>query len=400
MELDNHRLIIGLTGSFGSGATTFSNLLKEAFDYQIISLSTFIKKEATRRRIKHQRSNLQDLGDKIRGKRGKDCLAQEAEESLEKDTGKPIVFDSIKHPGEVEYFSKKYPNFCLFSLNAEVDERWDRQKHIYKKYGQGKDDFLKDDVRDKEDLEKEHGQQVNKCNLMADVMINNPDEHPAWKNFKKMKRYIDLINKSSEFVEPFYGEILMNHAFNISLKSSCLRRQVGAVIATKDNYILAQGFNETPRNIVECRNDLETNHECFLDFIRKCPKCDDLLDKSHICKKCNTKIKRLDLSAKNLDLCRAVHAEENAILQTSLLGYGYSLKDTTLYTTTFPCLLCAKNIITCGIIRVVYVESYPVVEASAMLKDAKVETIRYEGCLPSVYTKFYKEFNIKRGGVL
>jgi deoxycytidylate deaminase len=73
---------------------------------------------------------------------------------------------------------------------------------------------------------------------------------------------------------------------------------------------------------------------------------------------------------KNLDLCRAVHAEERAILQAAKYG-GMSLEGSALYTTTFPCKLCAKKILETGISTVIYVEPYPKSDSFKMLEEAE-----------------------------
>jgi len=91
---------------------------------------------------------------------------------------------------------------------------------------------------------------------------------------------------------------------------------------------------------------------------------------------------------KGLEYCRALHAEETAILQVTRTG-GASLRGTVLYTTTFPCLLCAKKIVHAGMNKVVYVEPYPMPQAATFLRDAGVTTARFEGVKAQAFYKLF-----------
>ena len=96
------------------------------------------------------------------------------------------------------------------------------------------------------------------------------------------------------------------------------------------------------------------------------------------------------MPSKILDLCRSVHAEESVILEAG--NFGINLKDKILYTTTFPCLLCTKIIITAGIKRIVFIEPYPVIESMEMLKESRILMEKYEGINPRVFLKYFKNF--------
>jgi dCMP deaminase len=123
-------------------------------------------------------------------------------------------------------------------------------------------------------------------------------------------------------------------------RSTCLRRQVGAVIV-KDKKILATGYNGAPSGLRHC-----------LDI-----GC--LRDKLGI------------PSGERHELCRATHAEQNAIVQAALLGV--SIKKGSLYSTTHPCILCTKLIINAGIKKITIKDGYPDKMSRQMLKDAGVK---------------------------
>ena len=89
-----------------------------------------------------------------------------------------------------------------------------------------------------------------------------------------------------------------------------------------------------------------------------------------------------------LELCRALHGEESAIL--NLVGRGVDLTDSTMYVTTYPCNLCANKIVQSKIKKVVYFEPYPVEEAKLIFREANVETEPFEGVTFRAFFKFFK----------
>jgi dCMP deaminase len=144
---------------------------------------------------------------------------------------------------------------------------------------------------------------------------------------------------------PSWDEYFMRMAELAATRSTCLRRQVGAVIV-KDKKILATGYNGAPSGLRHC-----------LDI-----GC--LRDKLGI------------PSGERHELCRATHAEQNAIVQAAM--FGVSIKGSTMYSTTQPCILCTKLIINAGIEKIVIKDSYPDLMSRQMLKEAKVKIQVYK----------------------
>lgn len=122
--------------------------------------------------------------------------------------------------------------------------------------------------------------------------------------------------------------------------SSCVARQVGAVIA-RDKRILATGYNGASSGIVSCA------------------------DKGS----CMRRQKGI-ASGTMHEICYATHAEQNAIIQAAKTGV--SIQGATLYCTHQPCSICAKMIINSGIVRVVYADGYPDEFSIELFKEAKV----------------------------
>ena len=82
-------------------------------------------------------------------------------------------------------------------------------------------------------------------------------------------------------------------------------------------------------------------------------------------------------SGERHELCRGIHAEQNAIIQSA--NYGTGISGSTIYTTHTPCSVCAKMIINAGILRVVSADDYPDELAAEMLRDAGIEVAVLEG---------------------
>jgi len=138
---------------------------------------------------------------------------------------------------------------------------------------------------------------------------------------------------------PSWDEYFIGIAELVSKRSTCLRRRVGAVLV-KDRRILATGYNGAPSKV------------------RHCDEAGCIREKLKI------------PSGERHELCRGLHAEQNAFLQAAL--HGTSLKDSSLYSTTQPCVICAKMIINAGIKELVIRGDYPDRLSKQFLREAKV----------------------------
>ncbi len=128
----------------------------------------------------------------------------------------------------------------------------------------------------------------------------------------------------------------------VSSRSTCLRNQVGAVIV-KDSQILSTGYNGAPKGLAHCD---------AVGCMRE----------------------RLGLkSGERHELCRGLHAEQNAIIQAAY--HGVSVKGAKIYVTTKPCSICTKMLINAGIEEVVYIEDYHDELSEQLLREAEL-TVR------------------------
>ena len=144
---------------------------------------------------------------------------------------------------------------------------------------------------------------------------------------------------------PSWDEYFMQMAELTAQRSTCLRRQVGAIIV-KEKHIIATGYNGAPKGLPHC----EELGGCLRE--------------------------KLEIpSGERHELCRALHAEQNAIIQAATLGQ--SIEGATIYITHQPCIICAKMIINAGISRIVIRRGSPDAMSRGMLREAglKVELI-------------------------
>jgi len=154
---------------------------------------------------------------------------------------------------------------------------------------------------------------------MADTFNPKPDGRPSW------------------------DEYFMQMAELTAQRSTCLRRHVGAVIV-KDKHIIATGYNGAPKGLSHCGE------------LGGC-----LRQKMGI------------PSGQRHELCRALHAEQNAIIQAATLGQ--SIEDASIYITHQPCVICAKMIINAGIKRIVVKEGYPDELSVEILSEAGLKIV-------------------------
>ncbi|MGC8960351.1 MAG: deoxycytidylate deaminase [Chloroflexia bacterium] len=146
-------------------------------------------------------------------------------------------------------------------------------------------------------------------------------------------------------MRPSWDEYFMRITQEVAQRSTCLRRQVGAILV-KDKHILATGYNGAPTGLPHCEE---------VGCLRE----------------------RLGIpSGERAELCRGLHAEQNAIIQAAV--HGVQIRGSTLYSTTQPCILCAKMLINAGVVRIVYQGPYPDELARQMMDEAGLEIVRWE----------------------
>jgi len=158
--------------------------------------------------------------------------------------------------------------------------------------------------------------------MMADVPASTLDQRPSW------------------------DEYFMEICHVVARRSTCLRRHVGAVLVS-ERRILATGYNGAPKGMAHCAE----LGGCYREQLGV-------------------------PSGERQELCRALHAEQNAIIQAAL--HGVKLQNVTAYCTTLPCVTCAKMLINADVKRIVYEIDYPDELSRQMLGEAGVELVHWD----------------------
>ncbi len=145
---------------------------------------------------------------------------------------------------------------------------------------------------------------------------------------------------------PSWDDYFIHLAFEVSKRSTCLRRAVGAII-DKERRILATGYNGVPSGL------------------RHCEETGCLREKLGV------------PSGQRHEICRGLHAEQNAIIQAA--RYGIDIEGSSIYITTQPCSVCAKMLINAGITEIVYAVPYPDALSQELLSETDILIRRVDG---------------------
>lgn len=140
---------------------------------------------------------------------------------------------------------------------------------------------------------------------------------------------------------PSWDDYFMQLARLVATRSTCVRRQVGAVLVN-NKRILATGYNGAPRGLKHCLDVGCVRDEMGIP------------------------------SGTRAEICRTTHAEQNAIIQCATYG-GVSSEDSTIYVTHQPCSVCTKILINAGVKRIVYEQAYPDEFSLDLIKEAGIK---------------------------
>ena len=170
------------------------------------------------------------------------------------------------------------------------------------------------------------------CGMKGPKCVNMFTARNSWNSLPRH-------NDAKSTTVPTWDDYFLTMARHAATRSTCLRRKVGAV-AVLDRHVLATGYNGAPSGLKHCE---------FTGCLRE---------------------QKGVPSGERHEICRGLHAEQNVIIQAAV--HGVSLKGATIYVTATPCVICAKMLINCGILRVVCGEQYPDGMTLEMLRDAGV----------------------------
>lgn len=444
-SLYSEEIMFGFAGAIGCG---ISNVVKktistlEAASYQVhhIKISTIIKNLYKKGKIfipfdtdcdnllAYERYTfLQDCGNKLREIHDPSILADAVISEIaliRKDASKnpeekdqyirrAYLIDQLKNPDEITTLRLLYgDSFYLVGVLSSNDDRLAnlRNERIQEP------NALSLIHRDKDDNDK-FGQRLQKTLFNADYFIRytNSDMESLT---QPIERFINLIH-GQKGVTPTLQETGMFAAYTASLSSACLSRQVGAAISSEDGSIISTGCNDAPAS----GGGLYTaDHSIDLRCYRKGGYCSNHKKQKELIDDITAQIVKHDISPqlaqkiahgiKNntrisslTEFSRAIHAEMDAILKVARRD-STSTKNSTLYTTTYPCHNCARHIVAAGMKKVIYIEPYEKSLALELHDDAittdernseipnssrkKLVIVQFEGVAPSRYEAFFK----------
>ncbi|VVB66609.1 tRNA-specific adenosine deaminase [Candidatus Gugararchaeum adminiculabundum] len=336
-------LIIGLTGTLGAGKGTTAQFLMDNYGFVYHSCSDVLREELAKQGKQENVDTLSALGNEIRAKYGANELAKRLLKKIKESKEKFSIVDSLRSVGEIEEVKKA--GGIIFALDAPIELRYSR---IQKRKRKG------DDVSFEKFQEQEAKQlagtgpkmNLRACMALADHTLTNEGKfEDLYSKISKIVNRLEVKKMGDTFkrkIRPRIGwdDYFMKIALLVAERSTCRRHHVGAV-AVKEKRILTTGYNGAPANTKDC---IELG--CLRDELN-IP------------------------SGTRHEACRAVHAEQNVIIQAGL--HGVNVEGATVYCTHSPCILCAKILVNARIKKFVTCGSYPDTAALELLKEAGVE---------------------------
>lgn len=398
-------LVVGLVGPVGIDLDPIMAALTrqlEAVQYTVKSirlsakLGEFFSEDHSHKPEDERITGLMNAGTKLREESGRgDAVALlgiaeirrvRAEELGGATEGNAYILRSLKHPHEVQTLRAVYgKGFYLVSAYTPRDarvaamaERITRSQHGNPSQARAKAEAVVE--RDEQEENKDLGQDVKDAFPLADLFIDGRDNN----SFEpEIRRFIELVF-GNLFHTPTRDEHGMYHARSAALRSADLGRQVGAAISAPSGELLSLGCNDVPkaggdlywpgdegdaRDFQRGFDPIVEERKQILSELLAGLKVAGVLSEDYSDGKAISPLvtaltsgdKRKALKGARvmnlLEFGRSVHAEMAAISSAARLGMP--IKGATLFSTTFPCHMCARHIVSSGIARVVYVEPYP-----------------------------------------
>jgi deoxycytidylate deaminase len=359
-----------------------------------------------------------------------------------------IVINSLKNSLETMFFKERYSAFYLMAVNNN-DRYFDR---IEKRVTESKNSDIDNNTERLVNLDlienksgdfssgKFFSPDIENCIQKAEIHINNEDsissdEYSTTTMFftrkEQLLKFLALLQQPG-IITPSSMERCMLTAYNSKFNSGCISRQVGAVVTDPNYSVKAVGWNDVPKKTVTCllrsKSDLiggeiEDHDKTYSDFELSSSEFKYSLNKKnnlneeYVGKNFKENLeaesgnmKGVENEGKNCSFCfksmhnkfegkenqvhtRSLHAEENAMLQISKYG-GQGLTEGKLFTTASPCELCAKKACQLGIKEIYYIDPYPGISMTHVLKqgDAQPDLIPFKGVIGRSFNKLYEPF--------
>jgi len=335
---------------------------------------------------------------------------------------------SLKTPEEVSTLRDLYGDrFVLFSAYAARDTRVDHLSRVIADSSASRQDESQARskaerlvARDEAEEADEFGQNVRGAFPLADFFV---DARSTAALGSSIERCLDIFF-GDPFRTPSRDEVSMFHAHAAALRSAELGRQVGAAIATVEGALVATGTNEVAKRggglywEGDEHDDRDFKRGEDTNEVRRTRLVEELIGRMKEEGWLKSEYEDVEASrflavfddtrlASLIEFGRAVHAEMAALTDAALRGVR--VQGCTLYTTTFPCHLCARHVVAVGIERLVYIHPYPKSLAAQLFEDSiavdqahpPAHVIRFEpfvGVAPQRFVDLFTAGKRKEGG--
>lgn len=355
---------------------------------------------------------------------------QKYQDLKEQTTRIAYLVDQIKHPSEVALLRTVYRN--LFYLIGVMSTQEHRQQRLLDE-GCTQEEVDSIIARDRKERES-YGQQLERAFKLADYFVHHPLAHGDIPS--QIRRFLELIHGVHQNT-PTAHEYAMYVAYVSAVRSSCLSRQVGAVITDVSGQIIATGTNDVPKykgglygaedrddnrcfKRQRCENTKQKNarKDRIRDSIQSAlneliPEGTERFSLPEMSNQIAETIYREAGIADLTEFSRAVHAEMDALVSLARTGNGTS-SGGNLYSTTFPCHSCARHIVAAGIKNVYYIEPYEKSLALTLHDDSieildhdidadtmentqtKVRFIHFSGVGPRLYRSLFRSIDNRK----
>ncbi|WP_372012466.1 hypothetical protein [Pseudoxanthomonas sp. 10H] len=328
-----------------------------------------------------------------------------------------VVIDAIRNPFELVYLRDQFAAFFAIAITADDGQRRARLEQI---------GLEKRDIESLDKKEYEAGkslktyanlvsQNIQECIQKSDIFLTNPGNPEDFAvSIRKLNaqivRYVALMLRPG-LITPTRDERCMQLAFAAKLNSGCISRQVGAAVADANYSVKSIGWNDVPAGQVPCLlRDADQlvrggDASAFSSYENTEAKFKAQIDKHY--KTRNESLKKLGMpcpfcfkdayntitDTENQVHTRALHAEENAFLQLAKHGSS-GINGGVLYTTASPCELCSKKAFQLGITEVIYVDPYPGISLTHVLRsgseDKRPSLRLFSGSVGHAYHRLYE----------
>ncbi|CAN5506630.1 anti-phage dCTP deaminase [soil metagenome] len=339
---------------------------------------------------------------------------------VQRSKGEPayIVLDALRNPFELLYFRERFAAFYVVAISTPNE---DRERRLSVRLSYTAKQIA--DMDDKEYPERNKplagyeaftSQNIQSCLEKADIYLGNPGYVPPNQEINTSSLAAQLIKYFALMLHPGLttptrSERCMQIAFAARANSGCISRQVGAAITDANDSVKAVGWNDVPAGQVPCllrrATDLINDHDqaAFSDYENKDSRFRERVSQSY------KRYTLVDTGGRSSAFCfkteyntltkqdnqvhtRSLHAEENAFLQIVKQG-GQGIEGGKLYTTASPCELCAKKAFQLGIKNIYYIDPYPGISLTHILKSGAAQarpTVElFQGAVGTAYHRLY-----------